>query len=254
VKTDLPPIHARVDALDVSLFEAIDSQTHEPERRSLLALQRATARRHGRYAYLEIGSHLGGSIQPHLLDARCARVFSIDPRPGQQPDDRSPGCRIDYVDNSTGRMLGLLKALAPDAVAKIECFESDAARMDPARIGEQPQLVFIDGEHTRGAALSDFRFCSRVVAADGVIAFHDFDYIYPAILEICRALKRTHPRCLPLKLDGTVFALFYDPSLVRADPYLSALLARNRNFLLRFRLRTWTERLSRSIRRMTGKG
>ncbi len=233
----------RVDTLDVSLFDAIDSQTHASERRSLLALQRATARRHPRYAYLEIGSHLGGSLQPHVLDRRCARIFSIDPRPAQQPDDRAPGCRIDYVDNSTQRMLGLLGALAPEGVAKVQCFETDSARMDPAGIGAAPQLAFIDGEHTRGAALADFRFCSSVIAKDGVIAFHDFDYIHPAILEICAALRRTHPQCLALKLDGTLFALFYDPALVRSDAYLGELYARNRTYLRRFRIKAWARRL-----------
>jgi hypothetical protein len=42
----------RVEALDLSLFNAISSQTSEGDRRSLLAVQRAIARGHNEYVYL----------------------------------------------------------------------------------------------------------------------------------------------------------------------------------------------------------
>jgi hypothetical protein len=64
------PVSDRIEDLDVGLFDAIPSQTSADTRRSLLAVHRATARRHGEIAYLEIGSHLGGSLQPYLLDPR----------------------------------------------------------------------------------------------------------------------------------------------------------------------------------------
>jgi hypothetical protein len=86
----------RIEELSVDLFDGIPSQTSLADRRSLLAVQRATARRHPEYAYLEIGSHLGGSIQPYLLDPRCSAISSIDPRPSEQPDDRSPGFVVRY--------------------------------------------------------------------------------------------------------------------------------------------------------------
>ena len=60
----------RVETLDLSLFGRILSQTTDDDRRSLLAVQRAVAKAHRTYTYLEIGSHMGGSIQPHLVDAR----------------------------------------------------------------------------------------------------------------------------------------------------------------------------------------
>ena len=34
-----------------------------------------------RFAYLEIGSHLGGSLQVLIQDERCERIVSIDSRP-----------------------------------------------------------------------------------------------------------------------------------------------------------------------------
>ncbi len=63
-----------IKALDISLFRHIASQTTSADRMSLLALQLATRDMWGDYSYLEIGSHLGGSIQPHLPDPKCKRI------------------------------------------------------------------------------------------------------------------------------------------------------------------------------------
>ena len=87
---------------DLALFEQIPSQSTDDDKVSLLAVQLATRELRPRYKYLEIGSHIGGSIQPHLLDDRCARIFSIDKRPLRQPDER--GVDYLYPDNSTARM------------------------------------------------------------------------------------------------------------------------------------------------------
>lgn len=78
----------RVDALDISLFESIGSQTSPGDRRSLLALHRACRETYGAFAYLEIGSHLGGSLQALIADPCCTAITSIDPRPASQPDAR----------------------------------------------------------------------------------------------------------------------------------------------------------------------
>ncbi len=225
----------RVGELATDLYDAIPSQTSQTDRRSLLAVQRATARRFGRYAYLEIGSHLGGSIQPHLLDPRCEAIYSIDPRPVSQPDDRSAGCVVAYDGNSTERMLGLLRELGPEQAAKVRCFESDAARVDAARIIPAPHLAFIDGEHTRRAVLSDFAFCRRVLAPGGTVLVDDFPIVYPAVLEICRALRRAGERFTTARLEGKAFAVFFDEELVQADPFLSRCRARSRWTLRRYR-------------------
>lgn len=180
----------QVEALDLSLFEKIGSETSAEDRRSLLAVQRATARRHGRYVYLEIGSHLGGSIQSHLVDSRCNKIYSIDPRPSQQLDDRSEVCVCNYENNSTERMLELLRVIAPNEVSKIQCFDMDASEVYPSQITDTPHLALIDGEHTQKSALSDFRFCNRVIRHDGTIVFHDFGIIFPAVREICNSLDK----------------------------------------------------------------
>ena len=116
-------IDHRIQSLDVSLFEKIYSQTGIEDRESLLAIQNTTRNKYAPtpYAYLEIGSHLGGSIQPYLMDPQCSQIYSIDPRPRQQPDDRCPGYIANYEHNTTERMLELLEKVDKEALPKIKC-------------------------------------------------------------------------------------------------------------------------------------
>ena len=221
----------RIDALDLTVFDSIKSQTSIPDKRSLLAVQRATARRHGTYAYLEIGSHLGGSIQPHLIDPRCTTIYSIDPRPVSFPDLTVPGSVAHYEGNSTARMLSLLGAIDRDAVSKIQCFEKNAPDMSLAAIAEPPKIALIDGEHTYDAATADFEFCIKVLSGDGTILFHDFDAIYAAILDILKRRSAEHKTCIPLKLEGQVFGMFFDTATVTSDPYLANLFLANKRYI-----------------------
>jgi len=229
---------SQIDSLDIAIFKAIPSQTSEGDKKSLLAIHRATARKHQEFNYLEIGSHLGGSIQPYLFDERCKKIYSIDPRPTQQPDDRSPGYVAYYDDNSSERMLALLKEIGHGDITKIVCIDLDASVIDPRRIEDPPEITFIDGEHTKTAALSDFRFCEQVISSSGTIVFHDFGIIYPAIFDACRYLKRKHRKFVPLKLEGEVFAIFLDAETIHQDPYLTSLYKKNRYFLSRLKLKT----------------
>jgi hypothetical protein len=235
----------RIEELDVSLFNAVPSMTSTDDRRSFLVVQRAIARKREGFAYLEIGSHLGGSIQPYLLDHRCSRVYSIDVRSAATPDDRL-GVYV-YDDNTTERMLQGLREFGGDTVEKIECFDGGASTIETSRIDAKPSIALIDGEHTKQAVLTDWEFCRDVVADDAIILFHDFSIIYPAILDICKELKRVNPKSITLKLDGDVFAVFLDPSIIESDPLLTDIYKRNRHYLIRMRL----SRLKRAILSVT---
>lgn len=221
----------RIAGLDLSLFAAIESQSDDGDKLSWLALQRA-ARRSGSYAYLEIGSHLGGSIQPHLLDPRCRRILSIDKRPGEQPDDR--GQRFRYEDNSTARMLANLRALDPDQISKIVCFDSDAQGVDVSLLSDRPDLCFIDGEHTESHVLSDFDFCARVCSSQAIIYFHDDWVIYPALARILRRLERQKKAYRAFKLQGSTFAIALGESSIPEDDFLKK---DGRQFILQMRVR-----------------
>jgi predicted O-methyltransferase YrrM len=180
----------RFTALDTRLFEHIPSSTTEDDRRSLLALHDSVAAG-GRLSYLEIGSHLGGSLQPALVDPRCVRIVSIDPRPQAQPDDRPNLAEVAYEGNSTERMLENLRGVPGADLSKLETFEASTEELDPETFAP-PDLCFIDGEHTNEAALRDARFCRAVMRGRGVIAFHDSYAVEEGILAFLREAPRPH--------------------------------------------------------------
>ena len=217
-----------IDELDMVLFEPIPSQTSEGDRRSLLAIHSSIANRHEGFTYLEIGSHLGGSIQPYLRDHRCKKIYSIDPRPQEQPDDRFTGYKSIYNDNSSERMITLLKNARIGDIKKIECIDSDASEIEPKRIIPRPEILFIDGEHTKEAVISDCNFCLKVMSKSGTIIFHDYYIIYPAIIEICRSLRKKKHKHIALKLESNVFAIFFDKDVIIGSPYLKSLFIKNR--------------------------
>lgn len=220
-----------IDDLSLILFEPIPSQTSEGDKRSLLGIHSAVANRYENFTYLEIGSHLGGSIQPYLRDHRCKKIFSIDPRPQQQPDDRFPGHKSIYKDNSSERMLTLLKNAEIGDINKIVCIESDASVIEPSEIKPRPDILYIDGEHTMNAVISDCDFCLKVMSKSGTIIFHDYYIIHPAIMEICKQLRKKKQKHIALKLESNIFAIFFDKNVILNNPYLYILFKRNRFFI-----------------------
>jgi hypothetical protein len=228
-------IAERIESLDVSLFDAISSQSDAGDRRAWLAVQRSV-RRQSEYVYLEIGSHLGGSIQQHLVDPKCRKIISIDKRPVSQPDDR--GRRYFYEGNSTARMLDNLRPLAPDELGKITCIDADAHEIDPSSI-PAADFCFIDGEHTYTSVLSDFAFCLGVCAPNAAICFHDDVVIARALWHIVSDLRR---KCIPFtarKLTGATFGIFLRDCPAIQDPYVSAQSQPTRTWLLRKLIRSY---------------
>ena len=223
-----------IDQLDISIFNAIPSQTNDGDRRSLLAIQRAVARKYEKYCYLEIGSHLGGTLQPHCVDERCLKIYSVDPRPLQQPDDSAPGAVVHYADNSSQRMLDLLSQIEGGNISKIECMETTTAEIDSSEILQKPHMAFIDGEHTNRAAKQDWDLCHKVLHHKGLIAFHDFHVIYPTIWRISKTLQRQRISFAGVKLEGGIYAIFFDPQLVDEDEYLRKYSTINSNYLQKY--------------------
>jgi hypothetical protein len=231
---------SRIETLDLSLFAAIDSQSDDGDKRSWLALQRLVRRSNASYTYLEIGSFLGGSLQPHVLDPRCRKIFSIDARPAAQPDDRGQWFRYDH--SSTDRMLANLRALDPDQISKVVCFDSDARDVDPAQLADRPDLCFIDGEHTESAVLSDFGVCLQVCAPRAIILFHDDWVLYPALARILGSLRAQGRPFTALKLQGSTFAIALGASLIPDDAFLREVAVDGRRFILRMRARRLLQR------------
>ena len=178
---------ARITALDPSIF-AVESQTSQKDRTALLRIHSLVRCLRGRYAYLEIGSHLGGTLVPHLLDPACVAIHSVDPRPQRQPDAR--GIEFEYMGNSTARMREVLGSAVPTgALLRLTTWEHDAADIPIYAYGRRFDLAFIDGQHTNIAAFSDFISILPALERDACVAFHDANLILDAIANVERLLR-----------------------------------------------------------------
>ena len=189
-----------ISNLDLELFSKIAAQLDPYDKKYLLLIQNALRNLKESYVYLEIGSHLGGSIQTHFLDPKCHKIYSIDKRPEVQPDERwTEGYK--YPNNSTQRMLNNLKPFSKN-LHKITCFDDDAPNMDEGIISPKPDICFIDGEHTNKAVISDFNFCKSVLNDNGVIIFHDSGIVFTGLKTIINSLEQ----------EGEIFRAYPLPS------------------------------------------
>jgi len=199
---DMTTFDQSIAALDVSMFR-IESQTTIDDRRSFLAVQNAVRGwRHG-YVYLECGSHVGGSLLPHILDPRCRLAYSVDKRPKIQPDER--GVNFPYPDNSSKRMMAILADhVNAESVSKVRTFDLDASELTSNDISEKPDLVLIDAEHTNIAVFSDFLNIYRLCGPNTVYAFHDANLVYSGLQNIEMFLR----------YSGVTFESYVFPTVV----------------------------------------
>ena len=143
-----------IDAADPAIFE-LETSTSLADRVSFLMAQRVARAGSNRYNYLEIGSYLGGTLLPYLLDPICERIISIDKRPISQPDERAR--QFFYVGVTTAVMIDRLRVLVPEKeLGKLRTFDADASQVSSASVGCKIDIALIDGEHTTTAAFSDF--------------------------------------------------------------------------------------------------
>ncbi len=173
---------------DLSPFAHIAAQLSAGDKASFLAILRAHGELYGDYAYLEIGSHLGGSIAPVLQDRHCKHIYSIDKRTAVQPDDT--GKAYHYPENSTARMMDNLRSIDPTADEKVTCFDGDTATVPMPEFAMRPSLCFIDGEHTDSVTFRDFEYCRRVIQDSGTLVFHDANTLYLTLSRIVESLKK----------------------------------------------------------------
>ena len=206
------------ESRSAAIFAAIDSETSAEDRNSLIAVRDAIRRSLGEYTYLEIGSHLGGTLQAYVLDEACVRLWSIDKRSAVQPDER--GTDWADPDNSTARMMALLSALDPTVVARLQTFDCDASRVDHKLISPAPRLLFVDGEHTDAGVRSDAEFCLKAAHRDGaVIMFHDAHIVYRGLQQTFENWRKKglafHAYVLPdcLMVVELGLALHDDPAI-----------------------------------------
>jgi hypothetical protein len=207
----------RISALDTTLFEHVEVQLDAEDRRSLLALHAGCREAFGTFSYLEIGSHLGGSLQVFVRDPACRTIVSLDPRPESQPDER--GFRYRYPDNTTGRMLEALATIPGADPGKVRPIERGTGEVDPGEIGSPPELAFVDGEHTDRAVLRDARFCDAAMRGTGCIAFHDAAVVYRGVGRFLSELESADRPFYAYLLPDSIFVVeLGDARLLGTEP------------------------------------
>jgi hypothetical protein len=175
-----------IETLNIDVFQ-VGTQTTPSDRTSLLRVQNFARSVLGRYVYLEIGSHVGGSLFPHLIDPTCEAAVSVDPRPPAQPDERAE--IFAYEESSTARMITLLSAQLPSAaMSKLTTIDSDVSAVRPEALDAKARLTLIDAEHTDTACFSDFVGAMSLMKPDCIVAFHDSNLIADAIRNAERLL------------------------------------------------------------------
>jgi hypothetical protein len=209
----------RLNSLDPELLGAIESETTIADKKSLLSLHRACRMRLPEFRWLEIGSHLGGSLQALVQDPACIAIDSIDPRSEVLADERLGS--ISYPANSTERMLGLLRELPEADVSKITTHEASSKDLDPTAMA-RPDLCFVDGEHTDVSCAQDAAFCRNVLRDRGVIAFHDVWIVYEAVSGFVQSLERVEiPHSLAF-LPDSIFVVELGPPQLLNEPALES--------------------------------
>ncbi|WP_143748956.1 class I SAM-dependent methyltransferase [Mesorhizobium sophorae] len=175
-----------IETLDIAVFQ-VDTGSTLSDRTSFLRVQNFARSTLGRYVYLEVGSDIGGSLLPHLIDPACEAVISVDLRPATQPDERAEV--FHYPDNTAARMVALLSDKLPsDAMAKLTTIDSDVSNVPPQSIEPKATLALIDAEHTNTACFSDFVGVLGLMKPDCIISFHDANLIADAIVNAERFL------------------------------------------------------------------
>lgn len=212
----------QIAAKDLALFKNIESQSTPDDKRSLLAIHAALRDTRRHFSFLEIGSHLGGSMQVFAADPACERIFSIDPRPKAFSDERGIVSR--YPDNSTERMLELLKRIPRVDTSKITTCDQDTASLTPQPDGPRYDFCFIDGEHTDVACERDAMFCLQVLKEDGCIAFHDANVVFRGIADFLSYLEASGRPFRAHLLPDAVFAVQLGEGHLFEHPALRASL------------------------------
>jgi hypothetical protein len=212
-------IASRVESLDQSLFDFVEAQLGPEDRRSLLALHTAWREAYRTFAYLEIGSHLGGSLQALVRDPACDAIVSIDLRPAAQPDER--GQVYEYEANSTARMLDGLGRIPGADLVKLTTVDASTDALQPTQMAVRPKACLVDGEHTDAAALRDARFCRALVGDEGCIAFHDSQVVYRGLARFLGELERDGVEHRSYFLPNTIFVVELGPSRLIETPQLA---------------------------------
>jgi hypothetical protein len=232
--------------LDISVF-TVDSQTTGGDRKSLLILQNIVRNVVPNYVYFEVGSHLGGTLVPHLADPACKYVYSIDKRPDGQLDQR--GAIFDYVGNSTQRMLSTLQQCVPESsLLKMTTYDTDVSDLELAQVPLKVDFAFIDAEHTNVAVFRDLTAVLKFLADSFVVGFHDANLIFDGLENIECFLRYMGIRFKSFFLPNAVYAIVTGDYLDTAGSPLQRLSIDREAFIHNSRIALWRDVAANSTR------
>jgi Methyltransferase domain len=162
----------------------IASQTSDCDKLFLLAGIDFVRARLAHYRYIEIGSFLGGSLPPFLMDSACLSVLSVDERGRLLSDER--GAKYDYSMISQQHMVSNLSKANLD-IRKLTMHDGPIDTFP--RGGGKFDLAFVDVEHTDRACIRDFVWLYPMMNVDSIIIFHDSTILYRALAIIKEIMR-----------------------------------------------------------------
>ena len=157
----------------IDKFFPISSQTSLNDKKVLLKI--IGIFKNKRFNYLEIGSFLGGSLTPFLMEDKCKLIVSIDKRNQKLDDERSEEWSYENVNEND--MIRRLKEYNLD-LSKLKTFNGD---IKDFKTNKKFDLSFIDGIHTDINTFSDFLNTLKKSNKDSIILFHDSSIIFKSI-------------------------------------------------------------------------
>ena len=156
----------------------ITSQTSDQDKLILIKVSEIINKKIKNYSYLEIGSFLGGSLTPFLLDKNCKKILSIDKRNQVVEDENHEQWSYENISEKT--MLENLKKHKIN-INKLITLNGDISHL---KIKGKYDLSFIDGIHTDKNVFSDFLNSLDHMRQDSIILFHDSHMIFNALILI----------------------------------------------------------------------
>lgn len=156
----------------------ITSQTSDQDKLILIKVSEIIGKKIKNYSYLEIGSFLGGSLTPFLLDKNCKKILSIDKRNQVVEDENHEQWSYENISEKT--MLENFKKHKIN-INKLIALNGDISHL---KIKGKYDLSFIDGIHTDKNVFSDFLNSLDYMRQDSIILFHDSHMIFNALILI----------------------------------------------------------------------
>ena len=196
----------------IEKYFPIQSQTSWSDKACLLASMMLMPLYNQSYSYVEIGSYLGGSLTPFLMDPLCNLVLSIDDRGLQLPDER--GAKFDYTGVTNQTMIGNLKKHEINT-DKLQTFDGSVDIFRPT--GQVFDLAFIDGEHTDFGCFRDFLWLLPMMKPDSLVMFHDSTLIYKTLRLIQLYLKKQGISFRFMKKAGSAISIIFFGKLSDID-------------------------------------